>query len=256
MKEISTISLERMNNGAHFLFVSDILARAEADAAVSTKAATQVAALKAAVEQENKDLKISQKSLLTDDITQADARRDAFFGGYKKAVRGFLDLPAGPLSQAARVLYQHFKDYEIDPKMQLDKQTGLMVNFIADLEEKYKSEVETLSLTPFVTSLKAANEEVRTLTASRTEERMSVTVGALKASRKASDDAYRLTVKMVNALTMVEGEADYSSFIDYVNTQIVHYKREVLGQKATAPGQMSKMMHLSLAGMMVRMTDL
>lgn len=40
MKEISTISLERMNNGAHFLYVSDILARAEADTVVNAKAAT------------------------------------------------------------------------------------------------------------------------------------------------------------------------------------------------------------------------
>ena len=39
MKEISTISLERMNNGAHFLYVSNILTRAEADSKVKTKAA-------------------------------------------------------------------------------------------------------------------------------------------------------------------------------------------------------------------------
>ena len=34
MKEISDINIQRMNNGAHFTFVSNILARAEADAAV------------------------------------------------------------------------------------------------------------------------------------------------------------------------------------------------------------------------------
>ena len=234
MKEISTISLERMNNGAHFLYVSNILARAEADAKVKTKAAAQVAALKAAVAQEDEDLKISQKSLLTDDIAKADAERDALYSGYKKAVAGFLNLPVEAMAQAAKVLNQHIKDYGIDPKMQLDRETGLLMNLITDLEGKYKSEVETLSLTPFVTNLKTANERVRTLTASRTDEKMGVTVGALKTSRKASDDAYRMLVKMVNALAMVEGEADYAAFIDYVNTEIVHYKREVLGQKATA----------------------
>ena len=49
MKEISDIYLGRMNNGAHFTYVSNLLARAEGDRAVSTKAAAQVAALKAAV---------------------------------------------------------------------------------------------------------------------------------------------------------------------------------------------------------------
>lgn len=234
MKEIGEIYLGRMNNGAHFLYVSNILARAEADTKVNAKAAAQVAALKAAVAQEDEDLKISQKSLLTDDIAKADAERDALYSGYKKAVQGFLNLPVEAMAQAAKVLNQHIRDYAIDPKMQLDRETGLLINLITDLEGKFKTQVETLSLTPFVTNLKAANERVHTLTTSRTDERTGITVGALKASRQASDDAYRALVKMVNALALVEGEADYTPFIDYVNTEIVHYKREVLGQKTTA----------------------
>lgn len=234
MKEIATISLERMNNGAHFLYVSDILAHAEADTTVKQKNAAQVAALRAAVAQEDEDLKLSQKSLLTDEIARADAERDSLYSGYKKAVQGFLNLPVEAMAQAAKVLNQHLKDYGISPQMQLDRETGMLLNLVTDLEGKFKAEVETLALTPFVTNLKAANERVRTLTASRTEERMAVPVGALKASRKASDEAYRALVKMVNALALVEGEADYAAFIDYVNTEITHYKREVLGQKAPA----------------------
>ena len=234
MKEIGEIYLGRMNNGAHYLYVSDILARAEADTKVNTKAATQIAALKAAVAQEDKDLKISQKSLLTDDIARADSERDALYSGYKKAVQGFLNLPVENLSQAAKVLNQHIKDYAIDPKGQLDKETGLLINFLTDLEGKYAEQVAALSLSPFVTNLKAANEKVRTLTARRTDEKAGIAVGALKASRKASDEAYRMLVKMVNALAMVEGETDYVPFIDYVNTEITHYKREVLGQKAAS----------------------
>ncbi|WP_444367916.1 hypothetical protein [Prevotella sp.] len=38
MKEIYDINIQRMNNGAHFTFVSNILARAEADTAVKGKA--------------------------------------------------------------------------------------------------------------------------------------------------------------------------------------------------------------------------
>jgi hypothetical protein len=73
------------------------------------------------------------------------------------------------------------------------------------------------------------------LTLQRTNEKMGVTVGALKAARTASDDAYRVLVKMVNALALVYGEKDYTAFIDYANTEITHYKREVLNQKASAP---------------------
>lgn len=236
MKEINEIALTRMNNGAHFTFVGNILARAEKDATVKAKAADQVAALKKAFEAEDAALKISQKSLITDDIAQADSERDALYTGYKKAVNGFLTLPVADMAKAAKVLAQHIKDYNIDPKEQLDRETGMLVNFISDLETKYATQVETLSLTPFVTNMKSANERVRTLTLERTEERMTQTVGAMKAARNASDEAYNQLVRMVNALALVFGDTDYASFIDYVNTEITHYKREVLNQKASATG--------------------
>lgn len=235
MKEIYDINIQRMNNGAHFTFVSNILARAEADTAVKGKASELVSNFKAAVAAEDEALKISQKSLLTDEIAQADSDRDALYAGYKKAVEGFLAMPIADMAQAAKILSQHIKDYKINTADQLDKETGLLVNFISDLEDKYAAQVAKLGLTAFVTNLKEANERVRTLTLQRTNEKIGITVGALKTARTASDDAYRALVKMVNALALVFGEKDYTAFIDYVNTEITHYKREVIGQKVKAP---------------------
>ena len=235
MKEIYDINIQRMNNGAHFTFVSNILARAEADTAVKGKASELVSNFKVAVAAEDEALKISQKSLLTDEIAKADSDRDALYAGYKKAVEGFLAMPIADMAQAAKVLAQHIKDYKINTAGQLDKETGLLVNFISDLEDKYAAQVAKLGLTAFVTNLKEANERVRTLTLQRTNEKIGITVGALKAARTASDDAYRALVKMVNALALVYGEKDYTAFIDYVNTEVTHYKREVLNQKASAP---------------------
>ena len=235
MKEIYDINIQRMNNGAHFTFVSNILARAEADTAVKGKASELVSNFKAAVAAEDEALKISQKSLLTDEIAKADSDRDALYAGYKKAVEGFLAMPIADMAQAAKILSQHIKDYKINTADQLDKETGLLVNFISDLEDKYAAQVAKLGLTAFVTNLKEANERVRTLTLQRTNEKIGITVGALKTARTASDDAYRALVKMVNALALVFGEKDYTAFIDYVNTEVTHYKREVIGQKAKTP---------------------
>lgn len=234
MMELKNITLERMNNGAHYLYVSNILANAEKNAQLKTKASAQLAALKTALAAEDDALKLSQKSLLTDDIMEADRLRDALYNGYKKAVKGFLNLPDETMAAAARVLNQHIIDYGISTTDQLDKETGLLINFVTDLEGKYATQVSTLSLTPFVTALKGANEQVRTFTAQRTQERMLQPVGALKKARRASDEAYRTLVKWVNALALIEGEKDYASFIDYANTEVTHYKREVIGQKADA----------------------
>lgn len=235
MKQIENISLERMNNGAHFLFISNVLTRANADEKVKTTVKALLANLDAACKAEDEALKTSQKSLLTDDIVVADHLRDTLYRAYRKAVGSFKNFPAEAMAQAYRELWQHIKDYNIDPAAQLDKETGLLVNFIGDLEGKYATQVTTLGLTVFVTQLRAANQRVIDLTASRTDERIPVIVGSMKSARTASDAAYHEFVRMVNALALVQGEADYADFIDYLNTEIVHYKREVIGQKANKP---------------------
>ena len=229
MREIQSIFLGNMNNAAHFLFVSNMAGRAEKDSAVSEKCKAQVAALRAAVTAEDENLQISAKSLTTDKIAAADRLRDQLYAGYKKAVAGYAGFPVESLADAAKVLQQHIKDYKIDVQAQLDKETGLLVNFIQDLEGKFAEQVKALSLTAFVEKLKAANEEVRELTGQRTDERSAKTAGALKAARVASDEAYKMLTMHVNAHALIEGDADYAAFIDYANTEIEHFKQEVLG---------------------------
>ncbi|MDE7227815.1 MAG: hypothetical protein K2N31_05815 [Treponemataceae bacterium] len=229
MREIQSIFLGNMNNAAHFMFVSNMAGRAEKDSAVAEKCKAQVKALREAVTAEDENLQISAKSLTTDKIAAADRLRDQLYAGYKKAVAGYAGFPVESLAEAAKVLQQHIKDYRIDVQAQLDKETGLLVNFIQDLEGKYKAQVDALSLGAFVEKLKAANEEVRELTGQRTDERSAKTAGALKAARNASDEAYRLLTMHVNAHALIEGEEAYAAFIDYANTEIEHFKQEVLG---------------------------
>ena len=228
MKEITTFYIGGMTNAAHFLFVSNMADRAEKDAAVSEKCAAQVKALRDAVTAEDESLQISAKSLITDKIAEADRLRDQLYAGYKKAVGGYANFPVAEMAEAAKVLNQHIKDYKIDTQAQLDKETGLLVNFLQDLEGKLKAQVDALSLGAFVEKLKAANETVRELTAQRTDERSSKTAGALKTARTASDEAYKTLVAHVNAHALLEGETDYAAFIDYANTEIAHFRQEVL----------------------------
>ena len=229
MEQIQAIYLGGMNNAAHFLFVSNMAERAEKDAVVAEKCAEQVAALRAAVKAEDDNLQLSAKSLTTDKIAAADCLRDQLYAGYKKAVKSYLGFPVEDIAEAAAILSQHIKDYKINPEAQMDKETGLLVNFIQDLEGKFKAQVDALSLAAFVAQLKAANESVRDLTAQRTDERSAKTAGALKTARGVSDEAYKELVNHVNARALLEGEAAYSAFIAYANTEIEHFKQEVLG---------------------------
>lgn len=242
MKEIQEINLARMSNGAHHIFVREIVMRAQSDAAVSSKLGQLVNNLATAVEAEDESIKLSQKSFLSDTIAQADRARDGLYSSYKKAVEAFLGIPVEDMAEAAKVLNQHLKDYAIDTKSELHKESGLLLNLVTDLEGKFAPQVATLSLTSLVASIKDANERVMEADRDRTTERLGAQVGALKAARAASDNAYRALVRMVNALVLVstletpDGDPSYTPFIDFVNQQVVQYKRTVLKQTATAPG--------------------
>lgn len=235
MNIINEIHLHLMRNGSHFTYVSHVLQQAEANTAVSTKAASYLAEFKKAVAAEDALLKTSAKSLRSDSIADADASRDTLYTGFKAAVRSLMRAPSAEMAQAAVELNQLAKDYRIETNAPMVQETGMLLNFLDDLGTKFKTQVETLGLEKFVGELREANSRVDTLMVERNKERQGSVTGALKAARKATDEAYGHLVMMVNGLVYVEGESAYKDFVDYVNVEILYFRREILGQKTTGP---------------------
>lgn len=237
MLQIDSIRVGSMPNGAHYAYHNDrVYPKANADANVKAIAAEQLTAYHAAIQAEDDALKLSQKSLITDDIMEADKQRDALYGKFKQSVKSYLSFPDNEIALAAKVINQSLKDYAIDPAMQMDKETGMLSNLIQDLQGKLAAQVTTLNLGLFVTQMKKYNDLVITLVASRTEERTSKIVGATKAARQQVDEAYRQLILVVNAYIIVQGESKYKAFAEYMNALIREYKVNVLGQKPSTTG--------------------
>ena len=233
MIDIQGMNLMNINNGAHYEFMKVVSDRFATETALSTNAAAKKAieTLAAAVKEEDRCLVISQKSLITDDIKAADDKRDNIFRGLRKSIKGLTDAPVADVAQAAKELQQCLVDYRIDPAMQLDRETGLLHNFIADLETKYAAQVTKLGLTLFVAPLKEANVKVEQFIVDRTTAQSAVAAGELRQARLATDAAYRHLVKFVNALAMVSGTTDYDALAKFLNEHIDRYKHEVLPKK-------------------------
>ena len=233
MVDIQPIDLVRFNNGAHYEFMKVVNDRFATETALSTNAAAKKAieALAAALKEEDRCLAISQKSLITDDIKAADDKRDNIFRGLRKSIKGLTDAPVADVAQAAKELQQCLADYRIDPKMQLDRETGLLHNFIADLETKYATQVTKLGLTLFVAPLKEANAKVEQFIVGRTTAQSAVIAGELRSARLGTDAAYHHLVKFVNALAMVSGTTDYDALAKFLNEHIDRFKHEVLPKK-------------------------
>ena len=233
MIDIQKVDLVGMNNGAHYEFMKVVNDRFAAETTLSTNASAKKAmeALAAALKEEDRCLVISRRNLITDDIRAADKTRDDIFRSLRKAINGFTDAPVPDVAKAGKVLKQCVADYAINPAMQLDRETGLLHNFIADLETKHAAEVAKLGLTLYVTPLKEANAKVEQFIVDRTTAQSVIAAGELRAARLATDAAYRHLVKFVNALAMVSGTPDYDALAKFLNEHIDRFKHEVLPKK-------------------------
>ncbi|MCD8135266.1 MAG: DUF6261 family protein [Parabacteroides gordonii] len=232
--EINKISVSRMNNGAHFLYNTDFYTRVEADTVVKEKIAEALGRYKQAIDLEDEALKVSQKSLNTDKIAAFDSKRDTLFIAVKSIVKAQLTVSNPEIHDAAVKIMQLIKDYGIDVKSQLDKETGLMVNLIYDLENKYAGEIEKLGLNLFLSQLKEVNNNVRIYTDSRNKELLEKPAYKLSEARKLTDTAYQEVVKLINAHAALEGDALYKNLITLQNQEIVHYKQQVLKQSVSS----------------------
>ena len=228
MKQIEAIKLKDMKSGSHFLFITDTVGLATVDAKVKTKVTAELTALQTVLKAEDDALALSKANLLSGEIKTLDTERDKHYKALRKAIKFFLSHPDAEQVKAAQRLERLLKDYNIDPKMQLDRETGLLLNLISDLETKSAADVTALALTPVVQAMKQANDKLREVTRARANDRAVQSVGQLKQAQHASDEAYRALVQKVNALAVVEGEADYADFISKMNEQVKHYKQEVL----------------------------
>ena len=230
MTDIKTIDLPKLNNGAHYEFMKVVNDRFASETALSANATAKKAieALTAALKEEDRCLAISRKSLMTEDIRQADSTRDDIYRSLRQALSGFAQAPVLDVARAAKTLALCMNSYAIKPSMQLDRETGLLHNFIADLETKYAAEVTKLGLTLYVAPLKEANAKVEQFIVGRTTAQSAIIAGELRAARLATDAAYRHLVKFVNALAMVSGTSDYDALNLCLNEHIDRYKQEAL----------------------------
>ena len=230
IKQIDGIRLPNLANDAHFIYMKNVEERMEENEAVKATASvkTAVGVLKAAVAEEDKYLVLSKKSSHTKQLAAKDKERDDIFRGYRTAVKGHLHAPTKEMAEAAADLWQHMEDYNIDPHMQLERETLRIMNLVDDLEKKYAAQVTLLGLKPYAEALGAANKMVEELLTTRTDDRSKQIAGVLRKARAATDEAYQNAVRLINAVVVVGTEKDFTALIDFLNENIKRYKEQVM----------------------------
>ena len=226
MIKIDNLKLENLRNGAHFEFHSSTIQRAKSNSTVNTQFEKFLTPYNADFQLEDKALKVSQKSFLTDDIVKVDDLRKNLYLTYRKMVKAMLDYPIENMASAAKVLAQNIKDYNIDPNGQMDLETGLLHNMLTDLKGDLAEQVELLNLTPVIEQLETANTKmsgIMTLLIPRENQ------SPIPITRYKIDEDYRKFIQVVNAYILMEEDEEVISFAKKQNAAILRY-RQIIGQ--------------------------
>ena len=232
VNEIGSIHGQDMSNAAHFLFIKNVNDRMATETALLANPLIKKAAegLTAAFKEEDACYARAQKSAITDDIKEADAKRDRVFSSYRKTLKGFFEGPIEEQVTAAETLLIALSSYHIDPSMQLERETGAIINLVDDCEKKYAAEVQKLGLKGHIEVLKEANNKVEKWLTERSDN-MPEKLGALRTARRASDAAYLYLVRVINAYAVVDPALNTAPFIAHMNKVIRRYKTQVIGSK-------------------------
>lgn len=238
MLQIAVISKQSMRNGVHFTFIEAFIAllkqekvNVHADSNITDK----FYELTEAFTQEDALFKLSMGSRLTQQIADADRRRDRAWNAVKTITTALAEAGTTEQQAAAEKLAEIIKKYKVDVNAAFDQESALLTNAITDIEAINK-EIEALHLSAILAELKSANEAVKAMLAERSKELCKNVAGALKAAREKVDALYDDLVLYLNAFNVLSETAEFDSFIAQWNTNIERVrKQDFASQKPDVP---------------------
>ena len=193
-------------------------------AATDSVLETKVNEFTTAVDAFDDALKASATNPATVTATAADDARDASWRGGNNYLTAMCAYPDAEIAAYAAEAKSLFDKYGDPTKLAQTEESGVLHNLLQDLEALDSSKRTALNLDVWITDLKTKENAFLVAAAQRTEADATRQVGIVKETRTAAETAYRSLVDTVNALAMINGDAEYATFIDHVNAMIERQK--------------------------------
>lgn len=163
---------------------------------------------------------------------EADTERDSAWRGASAYVRAMTAHPAEATRTMALEAKSLFDKYGDPTNKAQTEESGVLHNLIQDLQALPAEKRTALALDVWIVDLDTKEKAFLDAAQQRTSEEADRVVGIVKQSRQKADEAYDRLVETVNALVLLEGEADYATFIEHVNV-LIDRQKTVLKTRST-----------------------
>ena len=187
---------------------------------------------------EDECLVVLQKSGYTEQMADADTRRDVTFRGLADTVKTALKHFNPETAEAGKRLKILFDAYGNLAQKPADEETSGIYNLIQDLEDKFAADVQKIGVADWVAELKANNESYDALVKSRDKESAEKPETKMKKIRTEIETVYRDTTAAVESLAKLTNSTEeivmYREFVLKLNTVLERYRNRIAQREGAA----------------------
>jgi len=221
--EIKAFSITNLRNEEHYQFQLEFNGLVVKHTATTLGIEALYATYGTLLGNEYTALNVPGKSVLTDDLYDANALRNTTFRGISDTVKAARNHFDEAKQAAAKRLLVVFNTYGNVAGKPYDEETGAVTKLTNELINTYPEDIEKLGIDTWVEKLQQQNNAFATLKKSRYSEEASKTHLVMKETRTNVDATYKAMVTRINALIIVNGDTAYSSFVNELNARIDTY---------------------------------
>ncbi len=204
---VTRINLRSLDNDRHFEFMKscvDYFAEKKYEQELTKE---KIAALKAAVEIEDKNLKLLQANQTLSTVKEHDTLRDSCYVALRDCIKGHSSCAVSPVYEVAKQMYVLVKHNNVSIQAAFDKETAQIHNLAGDLaKEEFQTALTTIGLKPIYDEMVKANNAVAAAQAQRIAEDVDRGTGTLRDARNASDKAYNEFIHVIESAAVILGD--------------------------------------------------
>lgn len=223
---IESTNLKMLRNLEAFQVYSDILAFLKQEESVEEPLKSLCDAFTDRLSAYDTALIPERRSHYTAELTRLDAQRDYVFRSFVAQLKLYLSSFEADQVKAAEALLAIVDKYGKNiPQMPYRQETAAIKNLLQDLTlEANDAFLTALFASHWVTALQTANDQFEQTMLNRSDIASEAEMGAAKAAREATQQAFEKLCEMINALAVVKGEAAYKQLTDRINQLVTEAK--------------------------------
>lgn len=224
MKKINQVNFLQFRNNEHGQFHivvrNEMLAETPAKLGIVKFFSTYDAAVTA----ELAAIEVERGSQYTQSIEESDLFRDQLYRSFVLNIKSSMLSYEPEVQNAAQRIYRIIEQVGDMRKEAFNQQSETLTSLINQLTNNYAADVALCNTTVLLQKLDDANKSFITNFGTRSAEIATRISGDVRATRVVVDRAFKDICKIIDAMVLLNGEADYSTFIDKVNYQIDYYQ--------------------------------